>query len=106
MTDVIAQMKLHDISQMPVLYPDGSLGGVVTEVDLLKHMLGNDHKHSSDETIREIVHPAQAVFPVDTPVENVLPSILEDQVALVTDEEQPVGILTKIDVLDYIAQGI
>jgi cystathionine beta-synthase len=106
MTDVIAQMKLHDISQMPVLYPDGSLSGVVTEVSLLKHMLESKHTHSSDETISDIVRPAQAVFSVDTPVETILPSILEGQVALVTDQEHPVGILTKIDVLDYIAQGI
>jgi len=106
MTDVIAQMKLHDISQMPVLYPDGQLGGLVTEVDLLKHMLENKHHHSADETIGEIVRPTEAVFPVETPVETVLPSILDGQVALVTDQEQPVGILTKIDVLDYIAQGI
>jgi len=106
MTDVIAQMKLHDISQIPVLYPDGRLGGLVTEVDLLKHLLTNQHQHSSDETIKDIVRPAQAVFSVDTSVETILPSILDGQVALVTDQEHPVGILTKIDVLDYIAQGI
>jgi cystathionine beta-synthase len=106
MTDVIAQMKFHDISQMPVLYPDGKLGGLVTEVDLLKHLLENQHQHSPDETISDIVRPAQAIFSVDTPVESILPSILEGQVALVTDQEHPVGILTKIDVLDYIAQGI
>lgn len=106
MTDVIARMKHYDISQMPVLYPDGKLGGLVTEVDLLKHMLENKHRHSPDETISEIVRPAQAIFSVDTPVETVLPAILEGQVALVTEEEQPVGILTKIDLLDYIAQGI
>lgn len=106
MTDVIALMKLHDISQMPVLYPDGRLGGLVTEVDLLKHMLKNGRQHAPEETVSEIARPAQAVFPVETPVENVLPSILEGQVALVTEQGQPVGILTKIDVLDYIAQGI
>ena len=106
MTDVIAQMKLHDISQMPVLYPDGKLGGVVTEVGLLKHMLESDHTHSPEETIGEVVTPTQTVFPVDTPVEAVLPVIMDGQVVLVTEQDHPVGILTKIDVLDYIAQGI
>ena len=106
MTDVIAQMKLHDISQMPVLYPDGKLGGVVTEVSLLKHMLESNHTHSPEETIGEVVTPTQTVFPVDTPVEAVLPVIMDGQVVLVTEQDHPVGILTKIDVLDYIAQGI
>lgn len=106
MTDVIAQMKLHDISQMPVLYPDGKLGGVVTEISLLKHMLESKHTHSPEETISEIVSPTQTVFPSDTSVETVLPVIMDGQVVLVTEQDHPVGILTKIDVLDYIAQGI
>jgi cystathionine beta-synthase len=37
--DVIEQMKKYDISQVPTLNPDGTLAGLVTEVDLLKHML-------------------------------------------------------------------
>ncbi|HEY3310538.1 MAG TPA: cystathionine beta-synthase [Anaerolineales bacterium] len=106
MTDVIAQMKLHDISQMPVVYPDGRLGGVVTEVSLLKHMLESKHTHSSDETIKDVVAPTQTIFTADTPVENVLPDIMDGQVVLVTEEDRPVGILTKIDVLDYIAKGL
>ena len=105
-TDVIAQMKLHDISQMPVVFPDGRLGGVVTEVSLLKHMLESKHIHSPEETITDVVTPTQTIFTADTPVETVLPDIMDGQVVLVTEEDRPVGILTKIDVLDYIAQGI
>jgi cystathionine beta-synthase len=105
-TDVIAQMKLHDISQMPVVFPDGRLGGVVTEVSLLKHMLESKHIHSPEETITDVVTPTQTIFTADTPVESVLPDIMDGQVVLVTEEDRPVGILTKIDVLDYIAQGI
>lgn len=104
-TDVIAQMKQHDISQMPVLYPDGKLGGVVTEISLLKHLLDN-RTHPPDETISAVVAPVQTIYPVDTPIESVLPMIMEGQVVLVVEQERPVGILTKIDVLDYIAQGI
>jgi len=106
MTDVIALMKAHDISQMPVISPDGSLAGLVTEVDLLKHLLENNHVHTAGENIGEIVRPARSVFPAHTPLEDVLPAIMEGQVILVTEENHPVGILTKIDVLDFIAQGM
>ena len=106
MSDVIAAMKAHDISQMPVLYPDGSLAGLVSEVDLLMHMLKNGHVHFADETIAGIVRPTQAIFPADTPLESVLPAIMDGQVVLVTEAKAPVGILTKIDVLDFIAQGM
>jgi len=105
MSEVIALMKEHDISQVPALKPDGSLAGLVTEVDLLKHMLEKDHAHSPDETVAEIVQPVGSVFPTHCSLEEVLPQIVEGNVVLVTEAERPVGILTKIDVLDYIAQA-
>ncbi|MDP2993937.1 MAG: CBS domain-containing protein, partial [Anaerolineales bacterium] len=106
MTDVIAMMKSHDISQVPVLNLDGSLAGLVTEADLLKHLVESDHVHSNDETISEIIYPTHSVFPASESLEKALPSILEEQVVLVTEQDRPVGILTKIDVLDFIAQEI
>lgn len=106
MTDVIAMMKTNDISQVPVLNPDGSLAGLVTEADLFKHMVRSDHVHSADETIAEVIHRTQSVFPASEPLENALAAILKEQVVLVTEQDRPVGILTKIDVLDFIAQEI
>lgn len=106
LADVIGLMKDNDISQVPVLNGDGQIVGLVTEVDLLKHMLEADHTHSPDETIAPIVQQAQAVHPASTLLEEVLPEIVEGFVILVTESARPVGILTKIDVLDFIAQGM
>ena len=106
LTDVIALLKAHDISQAPVLNPDGSLAGLVTEVDLLKHMLESRHVHSPDETVAEIVSPTQSVFSSTDTIDAALPAIMDGQVAMINREGQPVGILTKIDLLDYIAQMI
>jgi cystathionine beta-synthase len=106
MTDVIALLKEHDISQVPALKPDGSLAGLVTEIDLLKHMLDSNHTHSADETIASIVQPSLAVFPTTATLEDILPAITDGQVILLTESDRPVGILTKIDVLDFLAQEI
>jgi len=106
LTDVIALMKEHDISQVPALNPDGSMAGLVAEVDLLKHMLDRGASQPGDETIRDIVQPAEAVYPEDALLEEVLPVVVDGYVVLVTDGKRPTGILTKIDVLDYIAQEI
>lgn len=106
LTDVIALMKEHDISQVPALNPNGSMAGLVTEVDLLKHMLDRGASQAGDETIRDIVQPAEAVYPEDALLEEVLPVVVDGYVVLVTDGKHPTGILTKIDVLDYIAQEI
>jgi cystathionine beta-synthase len=105
MSDVIAQMKEYDISQVPAVNADGTLAGLVTEVDLLKHMLEADHEHSPDESIAGILQPAEAVYPSHSSLEEVLPQIVDGYVVLVTEAERPVGILTKIDVLDYIARS-
>jgi predicted transcriptional regulator len=89
-----------------VLDENGTLAGLVTEVDLLKHMLEANHTHTPDESIASIVQPAEASFPADALLEEVLPMVMEGYVILVTEGDQPVGILTKIDILDFIAQTI
>ena len=103
MMEVIALMKDNDISQVPALNPDGTLAGMVDEVDLLKHMLEAGHEHSAQETIAAIAQPAEAVFPVHASLEDALPSVMDGNVILITEGDHPVGILTKIDVLDFIA---
>lgn len=102
--EVIHVLKSHDISQVPVINPDGTLAGLVAEVDLLKYMLENDSLQSAEVTIAQIATPAQAVFPDTESLETALPAILDGYVALITHENRPVGILTKIDLLDFLAQ--
>jgi cystathionine beta-synthase len=105
MDEAIALMKKHDISQLPVMNQDNRLVGIVTELDLFEHMLDSSHVHSNEETIEEIVRPVEAVFPATTILEEVLPAIMRGQVVLVVDDGKPVGILNKIDVLDFITQA-
>jgi cystathionine beta-synthase len=103
MGELIEQMKSHDISQVPALNPDGTLAGIVTEVDLLEHMLDRGHEHSQSETIAAITQPARAVFSVSDSLEEALPAVMSGNVILITEGNHPVGILTKIDMLDFIA---
>jgi cystathionine beta-synthase len=102
--DVISLMKKHDISQVPVLNGGDSVVGIVAEVDLLKYLLEAGAGHSPDEEIAPIVQPIRAVFSVGTPLGDVLQAIVEGQVILVTETGRPVGILTKIDLLDFMTQ--
>ena len=106
MTDVIAHMKEYEISQMPVLKADGTLAGLVSEADLLKHLFEAGHTHKPDETIESIVEPSIPVFTSNALLEDVLPTFFESPVILITDDEHLVGILTKIDVLDFMARRI
>ncbi len=102
---VVSVMHQHGISQMPVVGADGALAGLIEEVDLLNHML-EKHEHTNDETIDGLVQNAGAVFPPETPLEEAMPSLTAGYALIVAEHSKPVGILTKIDVLDYVAGKI
>ncbi len=102
---VVAVMHKHGISQMPVVGADGALVGLIEEVDLLNHML-DKHEHTQEETIDPLVQNAGAVFPPETSLEEAMPSLKDGLALLVVENSRPVGILTKIDVLDYVAGKI
>ena len=103
MTDVIGLMKRYDISQLPVVSDDGALTGMVAEIDLLNHLLTADHKHDPDETVEPVIHSEVATISLDTPLEAVMSIFVTGQVAVISEEKKPVGILTKIDLLDYLS---
>jgi cystathionine beta-synthase len=102
---VVSVMHQHGISQMPVVGENGELVGLLEEVDLLNHML-EEHDHSHEESIDGMVQNAGAVFPPDTPLEETMPSLTAGYALLVVENSKPTGILTKIDVLDYVAGKI
>ncbi|HNK64544.1 MAG TPA: CBS domain-containing protein, partial [Anaerolineales bacterium] len=102
---VVSVMHQNAVSQMPVVGGDGSLVGLIEEVDLLNHMLDR-HDHSHDEKIDALVQNAGAVFPPETPLEESMPSLTAGYALIVVENSKPVGILTKIDVLDYVAGKI
>jgi cystathionine beta-synthase len=95
-------MKQHDISQVPVV-DSGRLVGIVTEVELLDHMLMASHTHDPSETIEALVRPQVATVAPDTPLETLMSVFTTRRVVLAVEEEQVVGIITKIDLLDFLA---
>jgi cystathionine beta-synthase len=105
MRSVITVMREHSISQMPVVGPDGALAGLLEEVDLLSHLLEHEG-HSQDEAIDDLVQNARAVYPPESTLDECMPSLTEGYALLVVEGGRPVGILTKIDVLDYVAGRI
>ncbi len=102
---VVTVMHQNAVSQMPVVSADGTLAGLIEEVDLLNHML-DKQEHSPNETIDALVQKAGAVFSSDTMLETAMPSLTQGYALIVVDANRPTGILTKIDVLDYVAGKI
>jgi cystathionine beta-synthase len=103
---VVTVMHQHGVSQMPVVGQDGTLVGLLEEVDVLNHMLEQHAGHSHDEPIDSLVQNAGAVFPPEASLEESMPSLTAGYALIVVEHSQPIGILTKIDVLDYVAGKI
>jgi cystathionine beta-synthase len=106
MSAVIALMKEYDISQVPVVDGQGKLVGVVSEVDLLEHLLHGTHEHDPAETIASIVNPNVVTVNPAASLESVLTNFERGKVVIVMDDGRPVGILTKIDLIDLMARQI
>jgi cystathionine beta-synthase len=106
MRSVMAVMREHVISQMPVVGEDGALVGTIEEVDLLNHILESGHDHSQDEPIDALVQNAQAVYPPGTSLDEAMPMLTQGFALIVMEGGRPAGILTKIDVLEYVAGRI
>jgi len=102
---IVATMHQYSISQMPVVGQEGELVGLIEEVDLLNHIL-NKHDHNHDEPIDLLIQNAGAVFPSETTLEEAMPSLTAGYALVVVENSQPVGILTKIDILDFVAGKI
>jgi cystathionine beta-synthase len=99
--DVIAAMKRNNISQLPVM--EGSkLIGAVAEVDLLRYLVSGEQ--SLDSAIGPIVESEYATVSPQTKVELLQGLLNEARMAIVTDRDQIVGVVTKIDLIVYLAR--
>lgn len=99
--DVIARMKQHGISQLPVL-SDDKLVGAVTEVDLLRYLVSGEQ--SLDNAIGPIVESNYATVTSETKIELVQNVLNDARMAIVLDHDRITGLITKIDLIDYLAR--
>jgi cystathionine beta-synthase len=105
MMDVIQTMKKHNISQLPVL-ENGELQGMITEVDLLNHMV-HEAPHQKDETIGPLVTTeSMEVVGPRTSLEALAEIFSRGHVAIVLDNQEVSGILAKIDLIDFLAARV
>ncbi|PRP92404.1 putative cystathionine beta-synthase [Enhygromyxa salina] len=101
--DAVATLKSHGISQLPVLDEDGRHCGIVAEIDLLNFLV--EHEGSAlDTPIADLIESDYATVTPHTRI-TLLKRIFNDaKVVLVTENNRLRGLLTKIDLIDYLAR--
>jgi cystathionine beta-synthase len=100
--DVIAKLKDHGFSQIPVV-KDRRLFGVVTEVALLRYLASGEYSLTS--SVEDLVESDYATVSPNTSVESVQSLLGQARIAVVTDRDEIVGVITKIDLIEYLARG-
>jgi cystathionine beta-synthase len=99
--DVISRMKTHGISQLPVV-DGGKLMGAVAEVDLLRYLVSGES--SLESAVGPLVSSDYATVSTATKIE-LLQGLLGDaRMAIVVDGNAVVGVVTKIDLIEFLAK--
>ena len=97
---VVKKLKEHDISQMPVVDEAGRAIGMIHEYDLLNFLI--EGKHRLSEVVEPLVQPLQGTVGPETPIARLREIFNDDNVAVVRDGDRVIGILTKIDLIDFL----
>ncbi|MEC9465203.1 MAG: cystathionine beta-synthase [Myxococcota bacterium] len=99
--EIIARMKEHGISQLPVI-DSGRLIGTVSERTLLGFLLeGNEL--GLDHEVGPLVENNFAVVDPATPVASLSGLFNQSSVLVVLEAGDVVGVITKIDLIEYMA---
>jgi cystathionine beta-synthase len=93
------RMKLYDVSQLPVMDGD-HIVGIVDESDVLLHVY-RDESRFRDTVSTAMVSKLQ-VLEVKSPIEALLPVFELGHVAIVMNGEMFLGLITRIDLLNYL----
>ena len=97
------KMKMYDVSQLPVMV-DGKLIGIVNETDILLAVTGNPKGFNI--IVGEAMARNLVTLDVKSPIEDLLPVFERGMVAIVVSGEAFLGLITPIDLLQYLRKRI
>ncbi len=104
LSSVAHRMAELGISQMPLSGGDDSDSGdlmMIHEVDLLQSLVSGDC--TPDDPVRQAAKALQGRVSLDEPLSRVQQVFDEHNVAVVMEDEAVIGVIAKIDVVEYLA---
>ena len=95
-----SRMKLYDVSQLPVL--DGEkIVGIVDESDILIRVAGDHEQRFAEPASKAMTAKLETVEP-SAPLDTLLPIFDAGRVAIVSDGDKFLGLITRIDLLNHL----
>ncbi|MFA5937929.1 MAG: pyridoxal-phosphate dependent enzyme [Sinimarinibacterium sp.] len=97
------RMKLFDVSQVPVMEGE-RLVGIVDESDIVQHV-HMDPARFKDRVDTAMVTKLETVSP-SAPISELMPLFARDHVAIVAEQGRFLGLVTRIDLLNYLRKQL
>lgn len=103
LTVAYQRMKLYDVSQLPVMEGD-RIVGILDESDVLLHVYADEARFR--DTVATAMTRKLELVDVRQPIEALLQVFQRGYVAIVMDGEKFLGLITKIDLLNYLRRRV
>ena len=97
-------MRLYDVSQITVLDENGSVCGIIDETDIL--LAVSDNPDAFQAAVSDVMTRKLKTIAPDADVRDLLPIFTEDKVAIVVEDGQFLGLITKIDFITYLRKQL
>ena len=101
LSSVVKRMTELGISQMPIAAKNGGTLKIIHEVDML-HSLVNQ-ECTLDDTVSRVAKELQGQVHVNDPITTVQEVFDDENVAMVVENGEVTGVITKIDVVEFLA---
>ena len=101
---VLNRMKLYDISQLPVMDKQGAVIGLIDESDILYSVVDNAAEFSAP--VEAVMTKRLQTLSYQQPISSLVPLFEKDLVAIITDGDTFLGLITRIDLLNYLRRQV
>jgi len=99
LANAYSRMKLYDVSQLPVI-ENRNIVGFIDESDILMAVAQSDD--CFDKPVSTAMVTELASVDVNDPVDDLMPIFSKDYVAIVKDGKRFLGLITRVDLLNYL----
>ncbi len=97
------RMKLYDMSQLPVMH-EGRIVGIIDEEDILLKVYG--HPEGFSRPVAEIMASSLVTVAPDAPLPQLIEIFKRGMVAIVVDKGEFLGLITRIDLVNWLRRRL
>lgn len=102
LADVYQRMKLYDVSQLPVM-ADNEIVGIIDESDVLLTVF--DNAEAFNNSVTSAMTDQLEFLDVKAEIKELLPVFEAGRVAIVKQDNEFLGLITRIDLLNYLRRS-